>query len=74
MASDYGLGALIGILPTIVVAGVATGIAQGMFAQKPRSTRRKSSRKSRKFHPEYSFDKKQQRFRPSFGDFRNIGF
>lgn len=60
MANDYGLSAMTGILPTLVVAGAATKITQSIFNQRPQPARRKR-RKARKSIS-------------GFGNFSNVGF
>lgn len=61
----YGLSAMTGVLPTVVVAGAATMITKSMFGQRPQPTRRK---------------RKRARSRVSvlpgvgFGNFSNVGF
>ncbi len=55
----YGLSAMTGILPVIVVAGAATQMTKSMF-QKPQPTRRKK--------------KKSRKSGVGFGSFSNVGF
>jgi len=61
-----GLDALVGVIPTVLVAGVATKMTQAMFSQsavRPRSSRRVPYRRI-----------PTRRGRASFGDFSNIGY
>ena len=56
---DYGLSAMTGVLPTILVAGFATKMTQSLFpTTRPPRKRKKSRRKSSR----------------RLGDFRNVGF
>lgn len=49
MPNDYGLSAMAGVLPTVMVAGVTYKIAESLFPQvgQPRQRRRKK-RKTRR--------------------------
>lgn len=58
----YGLTAMTGVLPVVVVAGAATMITKSMFGQRPQPTRRKKRKGSRVLPG------------PGFGNFGNVGF
>jgi len=72
----YGLSAMTGVLPTIVVAGAATQMARGLFNQSPRQGYQRSPK-------QYSQRPVRRPVRrgtgvglgyPSFGNFGNVGF
>jgi len=68
-----GLDALVGVIPTVLVAGVATKMTQAMFSQsavRPRSSRRVPYRRI----PTRRGRIPTRRGRASFGDFSNIGY
>ena len=67
MTTDYGLSAMTGVLPTIIVAGFATQIAKQMVPSPERvaTTRRRGTRtRTRRTRPTSSV---------GFGDFSNLG-
>ena len=51
MAGDYGLSAMTGVLPVVVVAGAATGMVSQMFPGQRRVRSKRRQRQSSVFGP-----------------------